>query len=618
MTRALAAGVMDFPALLESVDGLFPDDPGPDGKKLAAVRWLLGLWAAKDPDAALAFVRDRKDQGLNQALGDVLARVNPAWALELLVDAIENWEEEARMGDGNFRRSFVESAARRLAAVAPERFLQLPPASLKWFHPAVSSAFANLAKQEPQKAKALWESLQEESGLPKKESLCRLMDSLVQSDSGAAQSWLESMPDPETRQLALHAWLTALARKDPRAALRELGAMTDLGGEKLSEWEIVDADLPVSDADGRKMVFMCLAKLDRGEALAAWREWNAANPGQLSEEAVLGEIIQVSRGQMVRYPDNPSQFLGALRDSAADIPEDTATTALQAAYLKEQLRDRSPEFVLELAKLRVSEDRAADPGETDQVLVMMLNHAAERDPEAVLKVMDQMPLQERGKVADGMLENARLDDIELRNQIFPLVSAEYWKKSVDSYAGYLSESPMKLKEMSPVFAGLSGEAAVQGVTYFSQMWAWADPIPALDWAVTLLPEIQSAAVEGAVQSWVKWDDAAASAWADALPAGPVRDAAASGLAKSLARMDLSGAMAWARNVANPNTATELLRHLGYDYGSKDNSEFLQLLPGTMNQLGLSVEQRDRVAAAIKKGQEPMDHMDPFAVRKPLD
>lgn len=621
MVRALAAGEVDFPALLEAVDGLFPDDPGPDGKKLAAVRWLLGLWTMKDPDAALAFVRNRNDDKLSSAFGDTLARVNPARALAFCQEIEKNRHVSPEIGTGKMDKLLSYVAAKRLAVVDPEGFLRLDTAFWSNAH-VTAAAFASLAKQDPEKAKELWVALQETEDFQekgKKESLYLLMDSLVSSDAGAARAWMESLSDPKTKQLAAHAWLTALARKVPRAALREMGGMGEFGfGGRYPDTAALAAGLPASQGDGRMMVFLSLAKLDRGEALAAWREWNAANPGELPEQNALTGMMQVSRGQMVRYPDDPSEFLGALRDSTAGMPGESAGAALQAAYLEEQLRDRSPEFVLELAKLRAAEHSERDSGESDQTLVSMLNYAAKKDSESVLKIMDQMPARERGEVADGMLERASLDDLDLRNQIVPLVSAHFWKRQVDSYSGGLSESPTKLREMAPAFAGLTGEAAAPGITYFSQMWAQSDPAQAVNWALTLPPETQLAAVGGAVQSWVKWDDAAASAWADALPAGPVRDAAAVGLAKSLAGVDLPSAMAWAANVSDPQAATELLRQLGYKNGSKDNAEFFQLLPGSMAQLGLSAEQRERVAAAIKKGQEPMDHSDPFAVRKPLD
>ncbi len=90
MTRAEAAGNHDFPGLLEELARLFPGDAWVDGKTMAATRWLLGLWALQDAGAAVAFVSAQSDPDMKAALGEALARVDPAKGLALLAGRVKN------------------------------------------------------------------------------------------------------------------------------------------------------------------------------------------------------------------------------------------------------------------------------------------------------------------------------------------------------------------------------------------------------------------------------------------------------------------------------------------------------------------------------------------------
>ena len=179
---------------------------------------------------------------------------------------------------------------------------------------------------------------------------------------------------------------------------------------------------------------------------------------------------------------------------------------------------------------------------------------------------------------------------------------------MDTYVGYLSNSPEKLQEMAPAFAALSGEVAVPAITFYAQMWAQEDPMTVLNWASTLPAGTLPAAVGGAVQSWMKSDDAAASEWANALPAGPVRDAAAAGLVKALYQFDVPSAMAWAGSISNPAVATDILKKMAANFSYRGHEEFTNLLPATLDRLGASPEQRQAVNAALIP---PPESSDPF-------
>jgi hypothetical protein len=597
MTRAEGAGNHDFPGLLEELARLFPGDAGVDGKTMAATRWLLGLWVLKDGEAAVAFVSAQSDPDLKAALGEALARVDPAKALNLLAGRIKNGPD----------RCMDQAIANRLAVTDPEAFLKLDPSC--WGNEApVAAAFAALAKPDPAKAVALWESLRGTPDFPVKKSLYLLMDSLVSGDSTAARAWAEKLADPTERRMASHTWLAALARRDPRAALREMKDM-DLGDfQDPASVESIRLGLPGDFGDGRAAVFLSLARLNRTEGLAALRELLDSNPSLNFDKSpffdksyLFSQLVEVSREHMLRYPDDPDSFLDALKGSITDETDPDSREVLQLAYLREQLQGRSAAFALELAKrraLELSAKTGPPEGKPDDALVEMLEHAAESDPEAVLGVMDQMPVRERQQVADQMSDGILLADVDILGRILPWQSAGHWQKVVDTYVGRLSSSPEKLQEMAPSFAALTGEVAVPAVTFFSQMWAQEDPVQTLNWAMSLPQETLPAAVGGAVQSWMKSDDAAASEWADALPAGPVRDAAAAGLTKALFEYDLPSAMAWAGSISDPATATPILEKSARDFSWRDNGEFLQLLPATLDRLEASPEQRKAVSDAM--------------------
>ncbi len=500
-----------------------------------------------------------------------------------------------------------QAIANRLAVTDPEAFLKLDPS--RWGNEApVAAAFAALAKRDPAKAVSTWESLRGTPDFPEKKSLYLMMDALVSGDAAAARSWAEKLPDPEQRRMASHAWLAALARSDPRAALREMKAM-DLGDfDDSASVESIRVGLPGDFGDGRAAVLLSLARLNRTEGLAALRELLDSNPSLNFDKSpffdksnLFAQLVEVSREQMVRYPEDPESFLSALKGSIADETDPDSRDVLQLGYLQEQLQGRSAAFALELAKrraLELSANTGSPEGKPDYALVEMLNHVAEKDPEAMLGVMEQMPVRERQMVADEIWEHILLDDVEILGRTLPWQSAQRWEKMVDTYVGYLSSSPEKLQEMAPSFAALSGEVAVPAVTFYSQMWAQEDPMSALNWASTLPPETLPAAVGGAVQSWMKSDDAAASEWADALPPGPVRDAAAAGLTKALFEYDLPSAMAWAGSISDPAAATLILEKLARNFSWRDNGEFLQLLPATLDRLVASPEERKAVSDAM--------------------
>ncbi|MES2466000.1 MAG: hypothetical protein V4675_01765 [Verrucomicrobiota bacterium] len=591
MTRAEAASNHDFPGLLEELARLFPGDAGVDGKTMAATRWLLGLWALQDGDAAVAFVSAQSYPDVKAALGEALARVDPAKALNLLAGRIKNgpnWNMDQAM-------------ANRLAVSDPEAFLKLDRSAWGTEAP-VAAAFAALAKRDPAKAVARWESLRGTPDFPEKKSLYLMMDALVSGDAAAARSWAEKLPDPDQRRMASHAWLVALARSDPRAALRELNGM-DLGDfQDSASGEAIRVGLPSDYGDGRAAVVLSLSKLSRREGLAAWQKLLGFNSGTSFEKSyLLVQLVEVSRDQMVPYPEDPASFLSALEDSIADETDPDSRDTLQLVYLREQLQGRSAAFALELAKrraLELSAKTGSPEGKPDSALVEMLDHVAESDPGAMLDVMDQMPVRERQKVADDIWEHILLDDVEVLGRALLWQSAGRWGKLVDTYVGYLSSSPEKLQDMAPSFAALSGEVAIPAITFYTQMWAQEDPVQTLNWAMTLPPETLPAAVGGAVQSWMKSDDSAASEWADALPAGPVRDAAAAGLTKALFEYDLPSAMAWAGSISDPAAATLILEKLAQDFSWRDNGEFKQLLPATLDRLGASPGQRKAVSDAM--------------------
>lgn len=263
MARVKAATPGDFAALLEELDTLLPKE-GHFAEREAAQKWLLALWISKDADAAVTCVAGKQDKFLGSTFGLVLGSVAPDIVAAVLAGPHKN-----DLGD-----YFPSAALRSLATADPREFLKLSldknAAGSPWIR-NWPRALATLADSDPVAAAAAWTAAGTKE--PSRNSaLFSLLASWTERDLPGARLWAESLTNDADRQIARHAWLGTLARRDPRAALKELAGMD--AGEFLPGNHDVTRLL-----DARVEIVAALARESLPEAIAAIQDLKKLTAG---------------------------------------------------------------------------------------------------------------------------------------------------------------------------------------------------------------------------------------------------------------------------------------------------------------------------------------------------
>ena len=595
MARVKAADSSDFAALLEELDTLLPRE-GRFSEREAAQKWLLALWISKDADAAVACVAGKQDKFLSSTFGLLLGSVAPEKVAAILAGPFKN----------DLGEYFPSAALHSLATADPREFLKLQSDKNAGGSPWIRNwprALAALAESDPSAAAAAWNAAGTNEP-SRNSSLFSILRIWTEHDVKGARQWAEGLTDEKDRQLARHAWLGTLARRDPRAALKELAGMDagefirNAGGSSLS--------------DARVEIVTALAKQSLPEAVAALRELEKTAdpaPAGATDVDLHGKMREaIAKAAALVMPHEPGQFLIGLKRlgqwPALDEDPRMYRAPLDLQVLRERAATWDAEKAMEAVAL-VAADTSLTSG--DQMKQALIESAVASSPEHAVSGLARLPVEWKGEAAALMLSALHQVSAETLLFIAPFVPAEQWSAvSVDELAEHPSET-------APFMTSLpDNEQTAQARLVFAAKWASLDPEATAQWVLTQ-PAGDSAqeAAHGLTVTWARFDDGAASAWAAAQGEGPVHDGAAGGLAAGMATTDREAAFRWASSISDAPKAVESFLNLALHWGYEAPPEFRAAYAAALDRAGHTAEEKadalnrlDKPPAIPAKNPEP--------------
>lgn len=598
MARVKAAAPGDFAALLEELDVTLPKTTAWQSRD-AAQKWLLGLWISQDADAAVAYVADKKDEFLGSSLGLVLGSVAPD-----KVAAVLSGPHKA-----DFGQYFPSAVLCALAGTNPGAFLKLDPkiaggaSSQHW-----PRAIAAMAAADPVAAAEAWTSRGgKASGA--KQALFSVVWEWQQRDPAAARQWVEGLADDTSSHLARHAWLGAMARKDPRGAMKELAGI-DAGDFLPGKGRGSSYPPEFNPSDARVEIAAALARESLPEALAAAEEMaktikappkkEGAGDAFSTNDNPLAAMHQgIVKAGASSLPDVPALLIGALKELAArsSHPGDSPSGAmqLQEDFFQEKMSGWNTGTTLEAIRLLVTDAGAS--GTSHQTVLALVKKAAAADPGAAVAFLSTLPESQRAELARDVFNNVTDENAALLKTVAQQMPADHWTGPMGQrMAGEPLEFATTVAALPDTpQAGLARNA-------FASQWAKKDPNAAAQWIATL-PQASSSteAARGLADSWARFDDTAASAWAASLPTGHARDGAALGLAAAVAATEPEAAWQWAASISNPTLSADAFWNVARHWGNEAPVDFRAAFSAALDRGGYT---GDIKAMALRDLEKP--------------
>jgi hypothetical protein len=544
MARVKSAAPGDYAALLEEVGALFPGHSS--GKREAAQKWLLGMWIARDAEAAGACVMEKNDALLSGQFAMMLARVAP--------EKVEAFSK----GLLRYKYDLLAIAFRALAETDPRAFLKLKPedAGAHWAR-HWPRAIRTLAADDPAAAAAVWTGYGM-TGPASEEMLFAIVHAWQTRDPQALRRWMEGLENAEHRRLAQHAWLGALAKKDPAAALRELDK-TDPGPWLPDRSGAQDARRAILTALARESPAAAIAELERLQSTIKLNEPVKASAAAVSDDPFAGDSDPAEERRLAAQelrqavmeaiapglPRDPAQLLSALRKMAQDS---SLSEADQRNLAGLKAREWNPATTVEALRLLLPDHAKYDPlGESlRDNLVRNLTHL---DPELSVAFFASLPEAQRKEIAWDLFSSLNQNDAESMLKMAPHLPEDRW-------SAYIARSLAKVPEEAKGFIeNLSANGNTSDVfSDFAGTWGRSDPAAAAQWLLTLPGEGPHHAALGLAAEWAVYDDVAASDWVDSLPQGLTRDGAVRGLVRGIASTDPEAAWKWAASISKYQAA----------------------------------------------------------------
>lgn len=584
----------DFAALVEELDLLYPEGTG-YFKREAARRWILGLWIVRNPEAAAGFVASRQDERMGSLLGLLLGELAP--------QAVEGILAGPHRGD--LGKYFERAVGRSLAEHHPEIYLENRARNSKGESHFVLAVKA-LAAGDPVAAADYWENRGPKAP-GANAGLAVVVSAWAERDPDAAAGWIGRLEAPETRRMARHAWLAAMAKKDLPAARRAL-VEWDATLWSAAGTEGVTSPEPLNDGNGRLAVLGAMAKQDLPSALAEWQrlikdgivEGPSKEPDPFASKPDSALLKEITAAVAPGLPGDPAGFFETLRRILPEGGELEATHhRLRLMLIKE--KSASWPAAQQLEVLRNLFQQPVDVGIAEWTRHLVQNLAS-RNPEASLELLSSLPEAQRGMMADQMVVSLHFDEAEKMKQFAALVPPGGWTAAMGAKFGALPETGAAVLANLPETDG-SGAARIE----FSMGWAKADPEAAARWVEGLQADQGAMASAGGVAAgWAGYDETAASGWVNHLPPGQARDGAAAGLADTLAGMDAEAAWQWAASVSDVELGLKTMGKLARTWGNGAPPEFREHYLSVLASAGMdrgTLEEARQVLEA-PPGNEP--------------
>lgn len=548
--RVKTAPSAEFPALFAELKSTFPskEDFEP------AANFFFAQWLSKDSEAAINFADHQEDIGkLLELVLTVFAQGWPEKALTILIHRENRFPFPYAAWE-----AFIESRP----DIYLQRFADADSKPLFW-----RDAVRSLADRDPVAAAAIWEKGGDLDESKAGQSLAfDIGTRWAKQDYAAARHWANSLPPGDARRMALHACISALAHRDPVAALNQLPG-EDLGKPRFMDLE--NRGFPADDSfagDARKEIAEYLAVRDLEAAMAAAPrlanhisagvETSSSSADPFGESEGTHKAILTDLRKLMIFAKVESLPAGA-----SAIPElDALLQVITPLKLKGEYNpDLAGEIRSKVIERLSAEDclvafrQRMDAGmpDDDTLSTSLLGRAAKLLPQDVMALFPKLSSDARTNMAAYLYAVLPEGATELRTALVPDFPADGLTWSGSENGGDMAlYAPNVLKQQPDIRKN------------FVSQWARIDPLPAAQW-VSTLPN-GTVETRALISEWAGYDDAAASAWVSLLAQSETRDAASAELASHYRDADPATALNWTlsiseRNAVNPSCSSSATR-----------------------------------------------------------
>ncbi len=517
--RVKNASPADFPALIDSLAGMWGTSLGWQAQSLIAARW-----AELDPDGLMAHIEQQplnQRWGLSNALFSAWARTDPQAAFAAAKKITARHQQSAA----------VSAIAGVVAQSNPNRALEMiadfygNSMEGQW---AYRGVFTMWAKRDPEAARAA--ALAMEDGPAKTNALTGALSEWIQSEPLAALKWLDEMPADST------------VYNSRRQVFNNL-LNTDLDLAK----EYVES---ISDP------------FDRREVLENFQFSNLGWSKDFEEiEGLVDWVGSVAKGQ------NYDQKVSELIRSMAEIDSDRAIQYVMEmspgnarmnslGTIASQLAQSDPAAALAFVDTLVYDD------ERERALNNMAWQLARNGVESVSQLIaqsenPQVQQQLSRRIADEWSAFNReaalswaesLTDERARNDATQAVIKNWMQSDPSAAFAYIENTLDEDKRGSAYSAALND-------------WVRYDPEAAVKWLAQLPDSAESQRsniYSNVTRSYVQHDPMAASEWIGTQEEGPDRDRSVQTLVQSISSTDPEAGFIWAVTVGDEQTRRDSL------------------------------------------------------------
>jgi hypothetical protein len=485
-----------------------------------------------------------------------------------------------KTGDLRPNDDFIRCLTGALAKCQPGIYLTLDPDGTKDFTPGDNylhedwdDAIKTLSMTDPLAAANAWQKRKLENNHD--QILMALLPVLEGWKDGNQPivDWVNQITDPELRNLAQHARLMALAKKDPHAALSGLYSTplrrnNDLWHDAPSEVlrQLAKQDFPAalrllketsqlfglpgadtdSVAEGGDPFADPFAESPPSPVRA--RTGPPPNPfialshnSDTPEDNWMRYVILTEAA--VHLPENPDEMIATLHQLRTAMGGDSPwQRKIEAELIRKACGDFSIESCLATANLWAAD---LDGERDDGTFQSLAARAAAIDPDGIEAALTSLPETARASFAAEIIKQLPPEEGGRRLLLLDQLTPAQWDEELGKSLGH------NAAECADAIATLPGTTTAGAREGFMETWVQDDPEAATRWFASL-PQDDAAgpAAVGLFKGWVEFDKSAAVAWAETLPDGPARQAVALDVVRATAAGNPGEAWRWAASITD--------------------------------------------------------------------